>query len=325
LSIIDDFLSHYVWEIEFYKRLANAGAERCQKILDERNIQAIVTSRAKRPDRLREKLEKRDAKRSYSSLDDIYTDIPDLAGVRIAFYFPKERATVDRLLRDSFDVSQVKIFPEDSDNSSVSSSKTPDTIKSRFLGYAATHYRVVFRIEHLVHPLIIGIIFGSSMPADPLPAPPAVLVTQPTAAAQPIAPSAFRPTPIPPDATEEQLIGLWLHGKSANTIRAYRLDVATFRAFIGKPIRLAYFGDLQRYTDALTGSPASCARRPLVVKSLLSFAARMGFTPFNIGAAIRPPRPDDRLAERILDERQVFALLDAVEGHPRDHALIRLL
>src|SRR5450631_4458075 len=73
-------------------------------------------------------------------------------------------------------------------------------------------------------------------------------------------------------------------------------------------------------------SPASCARRLLVVKSLLSFAARMGFTPFNIGAAIRPPPPDDRLAERILDERQVFALLDAVEAHPRDHALIiRLL
>jgi site-specific recombinase XerD len=78
--------------------------------------------------------------------------------------------------------------------------------------------------------------------------------------------------------------------------------------FIGKPIRLAYLGDLQRYADALAGSPASCARRLLVVKSLLSFASRMGFTPFNIGAAIRPPRPDDRLAERILD-----------------HALIRFL
>jgi integrase/recombinase XerD len=158
------------------------------------------------------------------------------------------------------------------------------------------------------------------MPPDPLPAPPAVLAAQPTAAAQPLA-----PTPIPPDATEEQLIGLWLHGKSPNTIRAYRRDIAAFRAFVGKPIRLAYLGDLQRYADALAGSPASCARRLLVVKSLLSFAARMGFTPFNIGAAIRPPRPDDRLAERILDERQVFALLDAVEGHPRDHALIRLL
>jgi len=154
------------------------------------------------------------------------------------------------------------------------------------------------------------------MPANPLPAPPAIA---------PATPNAIAPTPIPADATEEQLIALWLHGKSPNTIRAYRRDIAAFRAFIGKPIRLAYLGDLQRYADALAGSPASCARRLLVVKSLLSFAARMGFTPFNIGAAIRPPRPDDRLAERILDERQVFALLDAVENHPRDHALLRLL
>jgi integrase/recombinase XerD len=155
------------------------------------------------------------------------------------------------------------------------------------------------------------------MPDDPPPtaAPLVVAATR----------SPIGPLPIPPDTTEEQLIGLWLHGKSENTVRAYRQDIAAFRAFIGKPIRLAYLGDLQRYADALTGSRASIARRLLVVKSLLSFAARMGFTPFNIGAAIRPPRPDDRLAERILDERGVFVLLDAVANQPRDHALIRLL
>ena len=156
MSIIDDFLSHYVREIEFYKRLANAGAERCQKILDERNIQAIVTSRAKRPDRLREKLEKRDAKRSYSSLDDIYTDIPDLAGVRIALYFPKERATVDRLLRDSFDVSQVKIFPEDSDNSSVSSSRSsaalyPTRLAADSTGRYIIHDELAGHADHGAH------------------------------------------------------------------------------------------------------------------------------------------------------------------------------
>ncbi len=31
------------------------------------------------------------------------------------------------------------------------------------------------------------------------------------------------------------------------------------------------------------------------------YAARTGHTPFNVGAAIRPPRPDDRLAERVLE------------------------
>jgi integrase/recombinase XerD len=119
-------------------------------------------------------------------------------------------------------------------------------------------------------------------------------VEQPPAIATAATQSPIAPTPIPPDATEEQLIELWLHGKSPNTIRAYRRDIAAFRAFIGKPIRLAYLGDLQRYADALTGSPASSARRLLVVKSLLSFAARMGFTSFNIGAAIRPPRLSNR-------------------------------
>lgn len=77
--------------------------------------------------------------------------------------------------------------------------------------------------------------------------------------------SAIGPLPIPPDTTEEQLIRLWLHGKTENTIRAYRQDIAAFRAFIGKPIRLAYLGDLQRYVDApdrLAGvCRASAARR----------------------------------------------------------------
>jgi integrase len=44
-----------------------------------------------------------------------------------------------------------------------------------------------------------------------------------------------------------------------------------------------------------------------------------------IAVTLSRRRPDDRVAERILDEKQVFALLDSVEDHPRDHALIRLL
>jgi hypothetical protein len=43
---------------------------------------------------------------------------------------------------------------------------------------------------------------------SPLPASPAVLAA---------APPPIAPTPIPPRATEAQLIALWLHGKSANT------------------------------------------------------------------------------------------------------------
>jgi site-specific recombinase XerD len=125
--------------------------------------------------------------------------------------------------------------------------------------------------------------------------------------------------------TEEELMALWLHGRASLTIRAYQREADRFRAFVGKPLRLVTLGDLQHYADSIGGAAATRARKLLTIKSLLSFAARLGYTPFNVGAAIRAPRPDNRLAERILHERQVFALLDIVADHPRDHALIRLL
>ena len=131
--------------------------------------------------------------------------------------------------------------------------------------------------------------------------------------------------PIPPDTTDDELVALWLHGKSPNTIRAYSEDLAAFRAFTGKSLRATYLSDLQRYADSIVGAPATRTRRLLVVKSLLSFAAKLGYLPFNVGAALRGPKLAQQLAERILSERQVFALLEAVEDRPRDHALIRLL
>ncbi len=133
------------------------------------------------------------------------------------------------------------------------------------------------------------------------------------------------PTPIPPDTTDGELVALWLHGKSPNTIRAYGDDVAAFRRFTGKALRATYLSDLQRYAESLVGAPATRGRRLKTLKSLLSFATRMGYLPFNAGAAIHGPALKQKLAERILSERQVFALLEAVEDRPRDHALIRLL
>jgi len=131
--------------------------------------------------------------------------------------------------------------------------------------------------------------------------------------------------PFPPYTTDDDLVELWLHGKAENTVDAYRADIAAFRAFSGKSLRATYLSDLQRYADALTGAPATRARRLKALKSLLSFAARLGYMPFNVGAAIRGPKVEEKLAERILSERQVFALLEAVEDNARDHALIRLL
>lgn len=124
--------------------------------------------------------------------------------------------------------------------------------------------------------------------------------------------------------TDDRLIELWLHGRNERTATAYAADLGLFRGAIGKPIRALTIGDLQVWLDSLSGSPASRARRLASVKSLLSFATRINYLPFNVGAAVRAPTVTRVLADRILAEEEVIRLL-AMERDRRNHALIRLL
>jgi site-specific recombinase XerD len=125
------------------------------------------------------------------------------------------------------------------------------------------------------------------------------------------------------DATDAKLLEMWLHGRAAHTIRAYRADVERLLAFVGgKPLRIVTLADLQRFTDSLAGAESSRSRVLASIKSLLSFAAKLGAVPFNVGAALRKPKTRDTLADRILDEQQVYKMLALSDG--RDHALMRL-
>jgi integrase/recombinase XerD len=125
--------------------------------------------------------------------------------------------------------------------------------------------------------------------------------------------------------TDDQLLALWLHGRGVHTTRAYRGDVARFLAFVDKPLRQVALVDLQAFADQLADlAPASRARILGAVKSLLAFAYRLGYLPFDVGRPLRlPPRRGD-LAERILPEAAVQRLL-ALEPQPRNRVLLRLL
>lgn len=124
------------------------------------------------------------------------------------------------------------------------------------------------------------------------------------------------------DATDDQLVQLWLHGRSVHTIRGYRRAIEGFRTFVDKPLRAVRLADLQAYADTLAGAASSRAQSVAAIKSLLSFAARLGVTPFNVGAALRKPPSRDTLPDRIIEESDVQAMLAGTKG--RDHALIRL-
>ena len=126
-------------------------------------------------------------------------------------------------------------------------------------------------------------------------------------------------------ANDDQLIEIWLHGRSAHTIRAYKADATRFRCGVGKPFPLVTLADLQRFADALAGlSPASRYRTLSAVKSLLAFGHQIGYLPFDVGRALRLPPIRNRLAERILPEADLHRIL-SLEPNGRNQAILTLL
>ena len=126
---------------------------------------------------------------------------------------------------------------------------------------------------------------------------------------------------------DDTLIGLWLHGRSRHTQKAYRADAERFLAAVGKPLHYVALGDLQTFADALAAAglaPASVHRCLSSVKSLFAFGHRLGYLPFDVARPLRLPAFRDGLAERILEEAEVQKML-AVERHPRNRALLTLL
>ena len=60
-------------------------------------------------------------------------------------------------------------------------------------------------------------------------------------------------TTIPQQAeSDEQLIKLWLHGRSKHTIKGYTNDIKLFNQKVNKSLQTTTLQDLQNYADYLT-------------------------------------------------------------------------
>ena len=124
-------------------------------------------------------------------------------------------------------------------------------------------------------------------------------------------------------ATDFALIDLWLHGKAPATQDAYRRDVRTLIADC--PLDRLTLESLQSWIDSLESlARATRARKINAAKSLLRFAHRTGYTRFNVGAAVKPPKTRNRLAQRILPETSIRRIIHRAE-RPRDYALLLVL
>ncbi len=143
--IIDELIKQYTREYDFYQEVARLCAQQCESALERAGIRNIVTFRAKRPDRLTQKLIARNKRKKYKNVEDVYHDIVDLAGVRIALYFPGDRAEVRKFIGSNFvAIETPKEFPEKTKTPSASYQKI-------FSGYSATHYRVHLKDDNLAN------------------------------------------------------------------------------------------------------------------------------------------------------------------------------
>jgi ppGpp synthetase/RelA/SpoT-type nucleotidyltranferase len=139
VPLIEDFIARYRKEYDFYDQAARLVAQAIDANLQAAGIRSRVTSRAKAVGRLEVKVRQRALTQQYTSVDEIYDDIVDLAGARVELYFPAERLQVDSTIKNLFRViGEPKNFPEDSPEIS-------EAYKNRFSGYWATHYRVYLR------------------------------------------------------------------------------------------------------------------------------------------------------------------------------------
>lgn len=156
MDIVEEFVGEYEREFDFWEASARTASGLLEAELASSGLRAIVTSRAKSVDRLLEKLHRRDSKAPYDSVAAIRDDIADLAGVRVALYFPGQMDEVEKIIRSVLDVQHDNVFPSanrsvDRGNrasSPVSGDGTPQPSTTaparpqRFSGYGARHFRV---------------------------------------------------------------------------------------------------------------------------------------------------------------------------------------
>lgn len=142
-NLVGQFIEQYRREYDFFEQASRLAHSQLETALASSGIRAIVTYRAKRPDRLERKLLQRLPEKNYQCIGDIYNDIVDFSGVRVALYFPAERSEVDKVIHSIFSlIGRPKQFPENS----------KPTYEKRFSGYWATHYRVRLKDVSLHEP-----------------------------------------------------------------------------------------------------------------------------------------------------------------------------
>lgn len=134
----------YEREFDRYVKLAEVVYERCLRIVEETGVRATVQRRTKTPQGLRKKLlriqRKTPPDARFVTVDDVFANMSDLAGVRVGTYLESDRARIVAELGRSFELapgSAVHPNPDDKNKS------------GRAMHYRAIHCQVLLKADDL--------------------------------------------------------------------------------------------------------------------------------------------------------------------------------
>jgi integrase/recombinase XerD len=97
-----------------------------------------------------------------------------------------------------------------------------------------------------------------------------------------------------------------------------------FLGAVGKPLQAVNYTDLALWQASLTGSINTLRLKVNAIKSLLSFAHKVGYIRINPGVMIEPPHLEETKHRKMLSEEEIIKLVSS-DLSARDQAILRVM
>jgi integrase/recombinase XerD len=140
----------------------------------------------------------------------------------------------------------------------------------------------------------------------------------------PVKPSEKLITDYSGSTSDDDFAKLWLYGKAGSTQKKYSRVFKHFIALVNKPLKVVTLADLHSWISTLAGQAQSTIKvKVYIIKSLFSFATKLGYVAFNVGAVVKGEKSINKIAQKCLPEATIKAMADNAVNE-RDRMIVRL-
>lgn len=127
------------------------------------------------------------------------------------------------------------------------------------------------------------------------------------------------------DTSDAMLVAMWITRKnSPATKKQYQRCYDSFAAAVGVGLQSIKLDDLSAWVAGLGGGENTRKVTIAAIKSLFTFAQKIGYIRVNPAVMIEAPKVKDELAARILTEDEVLTMIHKTDKQ-RDNVLLRVL